>query len=527
MGLKLLLLSLLLCFSALTPSANGNDEEHVTVTVKGVLSVGSTDENFICATMDWWPPNKCDYNQCPWGLASVLNLDLSNPVLPKALKAFGDLRIRVGGSLQDQVTYKVGSVKSCPGFKKKKDGMFGFSTGCLHMDRWDQVYDLFNKSSVKVTFGLNALVGREKVNNESNALWGGAWDPSNARDFIDYTISKGQVIDSWELGNELCGEGVSARVEGKQYGQDMIVLRSLIDQLYANSTKLPKVLAPGGFWDEKWFDEFLQVAGPNVVDGITHHFYNLGSGADPNLLSKMQDPYVLDNVLETLNQVKLTLRSYAPWTDAWVGEAGGAYNSGGKNVSHSFVNSFWYLDQLGQASSFDHKVYCRQSLIGGNYGLLNTTTMVPNPDYYSALLWHRLMGTRVLSTVHGGSPNLRTYTHCSKNETGITMLFINLSNSTTFKVNINEDLNIYPATVGFQIAGTEQREEYHLTAKDGDIQSHTMELNGVPLELTDSGEIPPLNPIYVGASSPINIDPSTIAFIRVMDFRAPACESAQ
>lgn len=41
-----------------------------------------------------------------------------------------------------------------------------------------------------------------------------------------------------------------------------------------------------------------------------------------------------------------------------------------------------YLDQLGMASTYDTKTYCRQSLIGGNYGLLNTTTFVPNPDYY-------------------------------------------------------------------------------------------------------------------------------------------------
>lgn len=41
-----------------------------------------------------------------------------------------------------------------------------------------------------------------------------------------------------------------------------------------------------------------------------------------------------------------------------------------------------YLDQLGMAASYDTKTYCRQTLIGGNYGLLNTTTFIPNPDYY-------------------------------------------------------------------------------------------------------------------------------------------------
>ncbi|KAL2545215.1 Heparanase-like protein 3 [Forsythia ovata] len=92
------------------------------------------------------------------------------------------------------------------------------------------------------------------------------------------------------------------------------------------------------------------------------------------------------------------LQSSGTSTIAWVGEAGGAYNSGHNLVTNAFVFSFWYLDQLGMTASYDTKTYCRQSLIGGNYGLLNTTTYLPNPDYYSALLWHRLMGRHVLST---------------------------------------------------------------------------------------------------------------------------------
>jgi hypothetical protein len=47
-----------------------------------------------------------------------------------------------------------------------------------------------------------------------------------------------------------------------------------------------------------------------------------------------------------------------------------------------FSVSTRYLDQLGQSAKYDTKVYCRQTLIGGNYGLLDTDTFVPNPDYY-------------------------------------------------------------------------------------------------------------------------------------------------
>jgi heparanase 1 len=35
------------------------------------------------------------------------------------------------------------------------------------------------------------------------------------------------------------------------------------------------------------------------------------------------------------------LQKYGPWSSSWVGEAGGAYNSGKHRVSDAFVNSFW------------------------------------------------------------------------------------------------------------------------------------------------------------------------------------------
>ncbi|MQL83093.1 hypothetical protein Taro_015585 [Colocasia esculenta] len=57
-----------------------------TVIVRGNVIAAETDENFICATLDWWPPDKCNYNQCPWGNASVLNLDLHHPFLAKAIQ---------------------------------------------------------------------------------------------------------------------------------------------------------------------------------------------------------------------------------------------------------------------------------------------------------------------------------------------------------------------------------------------------------------------------------------------------------
>lgn len=61
--------------------------------------------------------------------------------------AFKNLRVRVGGSLQDQVVYGVGnSTSSCHSFRKQKGGLFGFSKGCLTMQRWDEVNNFFRKT---------------------------------------------------------------------------------------------------------------------------------------------------------------------------------------------------------------------------------------------------------------------------------------------------------------------------------------------------------------------------------------------
>ena len=80
-------------------------------------------------------------------------------------------------------------------------------------------------------------------------------------------------------GNELCGEGVSARIEAKQYAKDLLKLRGMVKEIYKKAgAKMPKIMGPAGFYDKKWFETFLEVTGPHSVDRLTHHTYNLGAG---------------------------------------------------------------------------------------------------------------------------------------------------------------------------------------------------------------------------------------------------------
>lgn len=267
---------LLLIFLALCPAFLAQIVEETEFLIDGTVKIAETDNNYVCATLDWWPKEKCNHNDCPWGSTSLINLDLSHPFLANSIQAFNHLRLRLGGSLQNRIIYDVGNLESpCHPFTKQGDELFGFSNGCLRMDRWDELNSFFNKTGALVTFGLNALRGRQRT---SKRVWEGNWDSSNAHDFIDYTVSKGYQIHSWEFGNELSGKGIGAKVDAEQYGEDVIHLNNLIDQLYKHFQPRPLLLAPGGFYDKEWFETFLEMSGPGTVDALTHHIYNLGAG---------------------------------------------------------------------------------------------------------------------------------------------------------------------------------------------------------------------------------------------------------
>lgn len=79
-----------------------------------------------------------------------------------------------------------------------------------------------------------------------------------------------------------------------------------------------------------------------LMDSLTiSNIYNLGAGVDKTLIDKIQDPFFLSQIAQTYKDVS-TIDRFDPWTKAWVSEAGGAYNSGGKDVSHTFANGFGY-----------------------------------------------------------------------------------------------------------------------------------------------------------------------------------------
>ena len=350
--------------------------------VAAAQAVSRTDGVWACANLGWWPPDKCDYGMCPWGQSGVLNIDFNQSMLQHAVSAFdGAFHLRLGGSLSDFVLYNVSSedASSCVPFSPATNATrlgYDYFTGCVSLKRWNEILDFAQLTNISVVFGVSALHGRVQpppcppdVNCRLPKSppccvgpWGGDWQSDNLKELLDYTLTMGyRNIYALEFGNELAGQfGIQAKFSPEQYSADFARFVDTIDSAYAlHSERPPLTLVPGNSWDADWYSQFMKLLDSTHKPGIvSHHLYSLGGGFDPASGRRALDPAHLDLVSVLAADVAQTLTPYQPPAPAaafsiWVGEAGGAYNSGRDGVTNTFWSGFWcvaVLESLATAS---------------------------------------------------------------------------------------------------------------------------------------------------------------------------------
>jgi heparanase 1 len=189
----------------------------------------------------------------------------------------------------------------------------------------------------------------------------GEWDSSNAQALMQYTHDKGYQVWGFEYGNEMAGfGGVQIRLDPDMYVRGMCEMKRLIDNIWSDVEldQRPRIIAPDSAMDPEWFTSMLKISQdsgclPHVV---TWHQYLLGAGVDPDVGDRCMNPTVLDRQLEEagISQSVVHDKENARFMDwmpeLWMGETGGAYNSGRHMVTDAFHGSFWYLDRLVYSS---------------------------------------------------------------------------------------------------------------------------------------------------------------------------------
>lgn len=489
-GVALALLGSLVCLARAIQVENVD----VDVDLEGLelspeLVVESLDRDdqgeYVCVCMDYRPSNKCDYGVCPWGNASVLTQDLDDERLLEALKALSPIRIRVGGYLTDQVTYEDRGKTACKDFEPPPPTPSGlFRGGCLTLKRWDEINHFCNKkrTGCELVFALNAMHGR---------TYQSAWDSSNAEFLIRYTSAKGYDLFAYELGNEL---GLDANTFAESYRE----LYRIIHDAYEGKDRVPVLIGPDAIsWDDEFMNGFLPLV-KDILHAVSWHSYPLGPGYNnPSLDVNIMSPSKHDQFYRTAQRAVMLTAKLAPNTAVWMGETGGSYNSGHNGTSNTFIDGFWFADVLAGISHSGHKTFCRQTFIGGNYELIDKATLEPNPDYYVALLYKKLMGSKVYGAVTEYGDNLRTWKSSSSHHD--TFLYLNYNGESSYLVNAT-------------IPGSRTRpirEEYHLTAES--LHSRKVYVNGKrPRSPKDAMQ----SVKFVNASSSLRIPPYSIVFVR-------------
>ena len=87
--------------------------------------------------------------------------------------------------------------------------------------------------------------------------------------------------------------------------------------------------------------------------------------------------------------------AFAPGKPLWLTETADAA-CGGNPSARTFLDTFRYLDQLGRLARQGVEVVAHNTLVASDYGLLDDVTLTPKPNYWGALLWRKLMDTKVL-----------------------------------------------------------------------------------------------------------------------------------
>jgi hypothetical protein len=425
-------------------------------------------------------------------------IDLSNTRLRKLAAALGPAYVRVSGTWANTAYFPPAndSDGANPSVPPK-----GFQ-GVLTRPQWKGVVDFSQAVDAKIVTSFAISEGVRDAD--------GVWTPDQARRFLAYTKSIGGEIAAAEFFNEpsmpVYG-GAPPGYDAAAYARDFSVF-----QAFARTTAPGmRVVGPGSVGEGlagmslpplKTADLLAATPRP-IFDVFSYHFYGAasrrcaaigeaamttpGAALTEEWLSRTDQGYAFYVALHD---------RFEPSTPIWVTETADAA-CGGNPWAVTFLDTFRYLEQMGRLARRGVKVIFHNTLAASEYGLIDPATLKPRPNYWAALLWHKLMGPVVLDA--GTSrPGLNLYAQCLRGHPGgVTLMAVNTNRAQT-------------ETLGLPLPA----ERYTLAAQK--LEDTRVRLNGHELKLEANDELPSLKGKRVEAG-PVQLAPASITFLAIAD----------
>lgn len=431
-------------------------------------------------------------------------IDLANPRLRKLAAALGPTYLRVSGTWANSTFFED------TGAPAPATPPSGFN-GVLTRQQWKGVVEFSHAVDAEIVTSLAISPG---VRDTS-----GVWTPSQAQKFLDYTRSLGGHIAAAEMFNEptfASMGGAPTGYDAAAYGRDFHAFRAFVKQHAPDML----ILGPGSVGEGAPLGEMsslhmlrtedmLKAEGPGL-DVFSYHFYGgvskrcaqLGASSQTTSDSALSSSWLSRTERDEAFYAGLRDR-FEPGKPIWLTETGETA-CGGNPWASTFIDSFRYLNQLGTLARRGVQVVIHNTLAASDYALLDESTLMPRPNYWSAILWRRLMGTTVLDPGPSPSTDVHLYAQCTPNRPGaVTLLAINADRTTP------TTLNLPTAT-----------ERYTLSASD--VLGSTVQLNGAPLAADTQGNLPSLTGTSTHAGD-ASLSPATISFFVFPNANNEAC----
>lgn len=406
--------------------------------------------------------------------------------------ALGPVYVRVSGTWANTVYFRENETDtSLPA---------GFNA-YLTKQQWKGVIDYIKAVDAKLVTSFSVSEGVRDPQ--------GIWTPVEATKLIDYTKSIGGEIAAAELFNEPnfgSAGGVKGYTEEK-FAKDISVFSKFIKNALPNmaivgpgSVSVGAPLANIKSVQVLDNDKMLSTQPKAKFDVFSYHFYGAVSqrcASFGKALTTSKADALSENWLATTDTVfskyDVLYKKYAAGKPFWLTETADAA-CGGNPWAVTYLDCFRYLDQMGRLAKNGVNVIFHNTFATSEYGMIDQKTHLPRPKYWAALLWHQLMGTKVLDAgikIQAG-PHVYAHNTAGKNK-GVTLLILNTNENQPLELNI-------PVSA----------DRYTLTSDE--LIGMKVKLNGKELQLNEKDEIPSMKGEKVKPGI-MSFAPSSITFL--------------
>lgn len=346
----------------------------------------------------------------------------------------------------------------------------------------------------------------ESVPGDKHTVDGAEWDSTGARQLMELSreFAPPGLIYGFELGNEVQHGDLSMDLDrlGRAYKE----LRSIIDEVWPEAADRPKLLGPATSGSH--YKQYLPHIG-EFLDIVTYHKYQ-HTGQDPDLANLILQP-------DFLWKTEVYSKEVKPAADfgikeIWIGEGAMASHSGRANVTDTFLSTLWFANALGsmaKAQPLPITTFCRQTLVGGNYGLLDQTALDPNPDFYMMRIWKQLVGQHTLDSIDSAIQDdelLRVHAFCGTTSGEVVLIFVSIDeNERTVTIPLGSSRDVY------------------MLQGEPDVAGKQALLNGALQFMTEDGSLPAIVPVTEAPEQSLVIPPLSATFVVLHETGIATC----